>query len=73
MQRKGTKIFLFLRYTNFLNSQRKNAIENYELEFPEDLGQELTYLREKQNGFFDEFCFVSEQHVIDLINDKESI
>ena len=59
--------------TNFLNSQRKNAIENYELKFPEDLGQELTCLREKQNGFFDEFCFVLEQHVSDLINEKESI
>ena len=52
----------------FLNTQRKNAIENYEILMPENLQNELLYLNEKHDGAFVEFCFVLEDHIKDLIN-----
>ena len=55
----------------FLNTERRNAIEQYELKAPENLESELTRLRQKDNGgCFDEFCFVLEQYVMDLIREK---
>ena len=55
----------------FLNSQRKNAIESYNLLAPKDLEAELIALRTKKNGKFEEFCFVLEQHIKDLMNGGE--
>lgn len=55
----------------FLNTQRKSALEQYELRFPEDLEAELLLLKQKTNGCYDEFCFVLEQYVLDLINEKK--
>ena len=54
----------------FLNTERRNAIEQYELKVPCDLENELSRLRQKDNGCFDEFCFVLEQYVMDLIREK---
>lgn len=54
----------------FLNTERRNAIEQYELRFPENLEYEMSLLNQKDNGYFDEFCFVLEQYVQDLINEK---
>ena len=54
----------------FLNTQRKNAIENYEILAPRDLQKELLCLREKHNDCFIEFCFVLEQHILDLLNEE---
>lgn len=57
----------------FLNTQRKNAIDQYELSFPNDLEEELLRLRRKNNGRYDEFCFVLEQYITDLINEKNEV
>lgn len=54
----------------FLDTQRRNAIEQYEVLFPDDLESELSLLREKKDGRYVEFCFVLEQQVVDLINER---
>ena len=54
----------------YLNTQRKNAIENYEILSPKDLQEELLFLKRKHEGCFLEFCFVLEQHILDLINEE---
>lgn len=56
----------------FLNAQRKNAIENYEILTPRDLQKEIMVLNEKHNGCFLEFCFVLKQHILDLINEEST-
>lgn len=58
---------------HFLNSQRRNAIESYEISFPDDLDLELDLLRRKKGGCFDEFCFVLEQYVNDLIKERDQL
>lgn len=55
----------------FLNTQRKNAIENYEILAPDDLQKELQFLGEMHDGCFEEFCFVLEQYILDLINSED--
>ena len=55
--------------TPFLTTQRRNAIESYEIKRPDDLMSELDRLKSKEGDCFEEFCFVLEQYVIDLIND----
>ncbi len=55
----------------FLNTQRKNAIENYEILAPDDLQKELQFLREMHDGCFEEFCFVLEQYILDLISSED--
>ena len=55
----------------FLNTQRKNAIDKYELCFPDDLESELLLLKQKHDGCYEEFCFVLEQYVLDLINERD--
>lgn len=55
----------------FLNTQRKNAIENYEILAPDDLQKELCFLQEKHDGCFSEFCFVLEQYLLDLMNQDD--
>ena len=54
----------------FLNTQRKNAIDSYNILAPDDLQKELLYLNTKHDGCFFEFCFVLEQHILDLINEQ---
>lgn len=54
----------------FLNTQRRNAIEQYKDFIPADLDLELLRLREKKDGCYNEFCFVLEQHIMDLINER---
>ena len=57
----------------FLNTQRKNAIDSYNILAPDDLQKELLFLNEKHDGRFLEFCFVLEQYILDLINNEATI
>lgn len=55
----------------FLNTERRNAIEQYELCWPQNLEEELSLLKQKDNGYYDEFCFVLEQYIRDLIKERD--
>ncbi len=58
--------------TPFLCTQRKNAIEGFDELSSGNWENELLLLGEKKDGQFEEFCFVLEQHVRDLMNPEEA-
>ena len=57
----------------YLRNARREAIESYEILYPEDLEEELEYLKNKHCGKFEPFCFVLEQYIEGLIKDKETV
>lgn len=56
----------------YLVSQRKNAIENYDILYPEDLKKEIDFVESKHDGKYIEYCFVLKQHLIDLFNEPSN-
>lgn len=57
--------------TQYLNTQRRNAIESYDDIPVVDMDVELVRLQGKTEGQYEEFCFVLEQHVMNLKKDLE--
>ena len=57
----------------YLDSQRRNAIRNYEILPPDDLDLELALLKHKKDGCLIEFCFVLEQYIKNLIKDRDHL
>ena len=56
----------------FLVTQRKNALKSYKDFSLDELEKELNYVKELHDGKYESYCFVREQHLISLINDKKT-
>ncbi len=54
----------------YLVNQRKNVIESYDDYSIENLKNELEWVRNKNEGKYEPFCFVIEQYIESLIKDK---
>lgn len=55
----------------YLKNVRREAIESYEILYPDNLEEELEWLKNKHDGKFEPFCFVLMQHINGLIIDRE--
>ena len=57
----------------FLNANRKNAILSYEDSIPADLEAEIGRLQKRQDGKYDEYCFVLEQYLRSVMLERAEL